>query len=126
MTELMWARETNIRSILHGTNDKRFSFPEDSSFVVTEGIQHVGVVVGVDRNEAGEVVNYHLLHGRRTGLAAAITGIETESKDKHLREEKSNHPAFGNGNQQWVAMARILNPSMQTDFPDLNLPSSTP
>lgn len=95
-----------------GTNGKRFSFPEDSSFVVTEGIQHMGVVVGVDRNDAGEVINYHLFHGRRTGLVAAITGIESEGKYNHLRKEKPRHPSFGNGNQQWVAVARILNPAM--------------
>ncbi len=101
--------------MFYGTNGKRFSFPADSSFVVTEGIQHMGVVVGVDRNDAGEVTNYHLFHGRRTGLVAAITGIETEGKYNHLRKEKPRHPSFGNGNQQWVAVARILNPAMITE-----------
>ena len=98
--------------MFYGTNGRRYTLPTDSSLVVDTDIQHMGVVVDVERNDAGEVVNYHLFHGRRTGLVAAVTGTETEGKYNHLRREKPKHPPFGNGNQQWVAVARILNPAM--------------
>ncbi len=98
--------------MFYGTNGRRYAFPADSSLVVDTDIEHMGVVVDVERDEAGELINYHLFHGRRTGLVAAVTGTETEGKYNHLRREKPNHPPFGNGNQQWVAVARILNPAM--------------
>lgn len=98
--------------MFYGTDGERYQLPQDSARVVDGGIEHMGVVVDVERNDKGEIINYHLFHGRRTGLPAAITGSPIEGRYNHVKKEKPNHPMFGNGNQQWVAVARIFNPAM--------------
>ena len=60
-------------------------------------IEHVGVVVAVNKNKAGKVVSYQLFHGRSPGKAAAIT--------KH--HSINAKPPLGNGKQRWVAVADI-------------------
>ncbi|MCI5146418.1 MAG: hypothetical protein D3923_13045, partial [Candidatus Electrothrix sp. AR3] len=70
------------------------------------GVDHVGVVVSVRKNEAGEVISYQLFHGygKRGQTAASTT-------DWHKRTPtQSIYPPFGNGRQQWVALARLLSP----------------
>ena len=65
-------------------------------------VEHMGIVVEVER-ENGVITNYHMFHGRYTGKPSAITTW-------HVREKKPTHPPFGNGNQQLVAVARLLGP----------------
>ena len=70
------------------------------------GINHMGVVVKVDTNASGEVMSYELFHGYgRKGITpASITNW-------HKREPtRANYPPLGNGREQWVAFARLLNP----------------
>lgn len=68
-------------------------------------IEHVGLVVAVDRDEAGELISYQLFHGRSPGKPAAITNY-------HFREpSRSSYRPFGNGDQQWIGVASIADSS---------------
>ncbi|MCA9733952.1 hypothetical protein KC799_17585 [candidate division KSB1 bacterium] len=68
------------------------------------GINHMGVVVAVHKNEAGEVVQYELFHGHGSpGRTPAST------TNYHLRvPTRPEYPVFGNGHEQWVAFAPIV------------------
>ena len=93
--------------LFYGHNAKRYEkFTADDLFGSPEKkgyIEHMGVVVRVERDAEGTITNYHLFHGRRTGKPSKITTW-------HVREKKPVHPPYGNGNQQWVAVARLLGP----------------
>ena len=68
------------------------------------GIEHMGVVVSVDKDAAGQVVSYQLFHGQTYGKIASRTNF-------HLRKPtRPGLPPFGNWNQQWIAFARLLSP----------------
>lgn len=60
------------------------------------GIEHMGVVVGIERDERGKLRSYSLFHGRTYGEVAAAT-------NHHTREM-----GFGNDEQPWVAVARVV------------------
>lgn len=66
------------------------------------GINHVGVVTEVEEKN-GEIVGYSLFHGQRPGKLASTTQY-------HKREYRNrpNYPAYGNGTEQWVAVAPIV------------------
>ena len=97
--------------IFYGHNAKRYeNFTAEDLIGTPEKkgyIEHMGVVVNVERDEAGTITNYHLFHGRSTGKPSKITTW-------HVREKKPVHPPYGNGNQQWVAVARIIGPGTRT------------
>ena len=78
-------------------------FSVDDLLTPQKGIAHLGVVVKVHTNESGDVVHYELFHGHgRKGITAASV------TDWHKRTPtKTGYPPFGNGRQQWVAVARI-------------------
>ncbi len=62
----------------------------------------MGVVISVQEDKRGRVVSYRMFHGRKSGNIAKAT--------THLRHYHSkSYPAYGNGSQQWVAVARIVN-----------------
>ena len=71
--------------------------------VAPGGINHMGVVVSVERNKKGRVTAYSLFHGRRPGKLASITRY-------HRREYRNRpeYPPYGNGTEQWVAVAELL------------------
>lgn len=70
-------------------------------------INHVGVVVEVERDEDGIVSNYHLFHGRRPGKVAGISRW-------HNREPSHDeYPPYGNGTEQWIAFAPLIGPATQ-------------
>lgn len=78
-------------------------FSVDDLLTPRKGIAHLGVVVKVHKNESGQVVYYELFHGhgRKGVTAASVT-------DWHKRTPtRTDYPPFGNGRQQWVAIARI-------------------
>jgi hypothetical protein len=83
------------------------NFAVEKLFLPKVGINHMGVVVKVDTNASGEVMSYELFHGYgRKGITPAST------TNWHLRvPTRPTYPPFGNGREQWVAMARLLNPS---------------
>ena len=72
-------------------------------------VEHMGIVTEVERgivNGEEVIVNYHLFHGRYPGRPSAITKW-------HPMKETAEHPPYGNGNQQWVAVARMLSPGSE-------------
>lgn len=78
------------------------NFTANDLFLRSRGIEHMGVVVDVQKDRKGRVVSYRMFHGRKTGSIAKVT--------LHKRQYSSkSYPAYGNGSQQWVAMARIVN-----------------
>ncbi|WP_339136434.1 MAG: hypothetical protein WGN25_00945 [Candidatus Electrothrix sp. GW3-4] len=85
------------------------NFTVDDLVATRAGIDHVGVVVRVQRDEDGEVSNYRLFHGHgRKGKTFA------SATNWHRREPtRASYPPFGNGRQQLVAAARIVRPEEQ-------------
>ena len=78
-------------------------FSADDLLLPQKGIDHIGVVVKVHRNESGQVLNYDLFHGHgsKGKTPASIT-------DWHKRTpSRAGYPPLGNGRQQWVAIARL-------------------
>ncbi|MCW5204961.1 hypothetical protein VU02_03435, partial [Desulfobulbus sp. N2] len=78
-------------------------FSIDDLLVPQKGIDHLGVVVKVHRNESGQVLHYELFHGHgsKGKTPASIT-------DWHKRTpSRAGYPPLGNGRQQWVAIARL-------------------
>lgn len=75
----------------------------DELLTPQKGIAHLGVVVKVHKNASGQVMHYELFHGhgRKGKTPASVT-------DWHKRTPTRNgYPPFGNGRQQWVAVARL-------------------
>jgi hypothetical protein len=68
------------------------------------GIYHVGVVVRTYRDGKGKLTGYELFHGhgRRGKTKASVT------KWHKRRPTRAGYPPFGNGRQQLVAMAQIV------------------
>lgn len=64
-------------------------------------VHHVGVVVDVERDEAGRVQSYRVFHGRQPGLTASITNHHT----------RASSPPLGNGPDPLVAIAAV-NPQL--------------
>jgi len=70
-----------------------------------KGIEHMGVVVSVEKDANGVVTSYKLFHGQTYGKIASVS-------NHHKRKPTRAYlPPYGNWNQQWVAFARIINPS---------------
>ena len=70
-------------------------------------VEHVGVVVSVERDAGGDLVGYRLFHGRSPGKPAGIT-------DYHLREPtRPTHRPFGNWDQQWIGVAPLAHSSLR-------------
>jgi hypothetical protein len=94
--------------LFYGQRDSVYkNFEAEELFQPRTGINHVGVVVAVTKNDSGQVESYRLFHGHgSTGkTAASIT-------DYHWRvPTRPAYPPFGNGREQWVAFALLVNPS---------------
>ncbi|WPD20865.1 MAG: hypothetical protein SD837_11715 [Candidatus Electrothrix scaldis] len=90
--------------IFFGRNGSVYEdFSVDDLLTPRKGIAHLGVVVKVHKDKSGKVLHYELFHGygRKGITAASVT-------DWHKRTPTRNgYPPFGNGRQQWVAVARI-------------------
>jgi rare lipoprotein A len=86
-------------------NRKYKNFKANDLFIRGRGINHLGVVVSVDRDAKGRVVSYKLFHGRRPGKPSGITNF-------HKRKPtRSSYPPLGNGTEQWVAIAPLVKQS---------------
>ncbi|MBX2870680.1 MAG: hypothetical protein KTR30_01230 [Saprospiraceae bacterium] len=85
---------------------QRISYPNATlaDLIAEDGIEHMGVVTEVDTDENGVVKSYKLFHGRSTGKIAGRTGHH------HRKTSRETYPPYGNGDQQWVAMAWLLTP----------------
>ncbi|MCI5128342.1 MAG: hypothetical protein D3907_07535 [Candidatus Electrothrix sp. AUS3] len=68
-----------------------------------KGIAHLGVVVDVHKNKAGQVEHYELFHGhgRKGKTTASVTNWHKRTPTR------TSYPPFGNGQQQWVAVASL-------------------
>jgi hypothetical protein len=90
--------------LFFGYRDKKYKNINPTALFGSAGIEHMGVVVDVQRDKYQRVIGYGLFHGQTTGKIASITRF-------HLRTPtRPNLPPFGNWNQQWVAFARIVKP----------------
>lgn len=89
--------------MFYGYQDKTYkNFTAEDLFVPGLGINHMGVVVKVIVDDQRQVVNYHLFHGRRPGYPSQVTQF-------HRRQQRrANYPPFGNGREQWVAIAPLV------------------
>ncbi|CAK8720921.1 NlpC/P60 family protein [Candidatus Electrothrix aarhusensis] len=85
----------------NGSVYKDFSI--DDLLVPQKGIDHLGVVVKVHRDESGQVLDYELFHGhgRKGKTPASITNWHKRTPSR------VGYPPLGNGRQQWVAIARL-------------------
>ncbi len=87
--------------VFYGQQGKRYKKPTINLLTSREGVQHIGLVVEVERDANGKLLNYGLFHGHgKTGVQAADITYFHRWKDSHL--------AYGNGNQQIVGIANIL------------------
>ena len=70
---------------------------------VQGGIEHMGTVVDVEKDGAGNVIGYTMFHGRNPRHPAGTT----KHKLKNVSFSRGVLPPFGNWDQQWVAVANI-------------------
>ncbi len=92
--------------MFYGQSGKSYTNPTIAEITSSSsGIQHIGVVVEVVKEEAsGQVQSYSLFHGRSTGKIASRT-------DYHERKpSRTGLPPFGNWKQHLVAVGYILTP----------------
>lgn len=68
-------------------------------------VDHLGIVVSVERDAEGRLLSYQLFHGRVPGKPAAITNSHRR------RPSRPTFPPFGNGEQHWIGLARLVNAS---------------
>jgi len=73
-------------------------FTAEDLFVQGTGINHMGVVVDVVRDDSGNLQRYSLFHGRNPKYPASTTTYH----------KITSKPPFGNGSEKWVAYAPIL------------------
>jgi hypothetical protein len=89
--------------LFYGYPGKKYkNFKAEELFVRGTGIDHVGVVVEVERDAKGKIKNYHLFHGRNPRHPAGIT------KYHYFKPGRDSYPPLGNGSQQWVAFAPLV------------------
>lgn len=70
------------------------------------GINHVGVITEVKKDKEGIVESYSLFHGQRPGKMASTTKYH-----KRTYRNRKDYPPYGNGSEQWVAIAPIVKPN---------------
>lgn len=68
-------------------------------------VYHLGIVVAVERDAEGKVISYQLFQGRAPGKTAVTT------KFHWRRPARPTFPPFGNGEQQWIGLARLVSAS---------------
>ncbi len=90
--------------LFFGYRDKKYKNIKPAQLFTSFGIEHMGVVVDVQYDSYQRVMSYGLFHGQTTGKIASVTRFHQRNPTR------PNLPPFGNGNQQWVAFARIVKP----------------
>lgn len=96
--------------LFYGYQNRRYKrFSAQDLFVHGTGINHMGVVVDVVRDNAGNVLTYTLFHGHGRRARPAKPGTYASITNWHRRKPTRNtYTPFGNGTQQWIAVARLL------------------
>lgn len=92
--------------LFYGRQRKRYPSGFDLAALLDPrgGIKHMGVVIDVSRDRSGRVVSYRLFHGhgKRGVTPAGVT-------DYHRRSpSRPSYSPYGNGTQQWVAVASLV------------------
>jgi len=88
-----------------GINYTPVNLTVDTLLTRKRGIEHMGVVVSVKKDNSGQAISYELFHGQTHGKIASTT------KHHERNPSRSTYKPFGNAEQQWIAVARLLNPS---------------
>lgn len=87
--------------VFYGQQGKRYKQPSIQELSGAGGVQHIGVVVEIERDTKGKLLNYGLFHGHgKSGIQPADITYFHRWKDSHL--------AYGNGTQQIVGVSTIL------------------
>ena len=95
--------------MFYGQTDKQYSNPSiDELTTRGVGIMHIAVVTKVEKDDAGNVTKYTIMHGRNTKYTASRTGGNCDCGGSTAKQH-AKFP-FGNWNQPWVAMANIETP----------------
>ena len=93
--------------MFYGKHGKTYRNPSIEKLVKDGvGIEHMGVVVEVEKDSAGRVTNYHLFHGQRTGKRSATTKRHFRNRSS-VNNGQKYHP-LGNWKQQLVAIAPLI------------------
>lgn len=71
-------------------------------------IMHIAVVTEVEKDEAGNVIKYTMMHGRNSKYPASRSAGNYDGPGGY-KTAFAKFP-FGNWNQQWVAVAQIATP----------------
>jgi len=87
-----------------GINYTATNLTADTLLMRERGIEHLGVVVSIKKDAAGQLLGYELFHGQTYGKIASTT------RHHERNPSRSSYMPFGNAEQQWVAVARLLNP----------------
>ena len=69
-----------------------------------KGIEHIGVVTEVKRDDQGNITGYVMFHGRRPGVHAQRSHYHA------VKPPRLGYPVLGNWNQEWLAVANIMTP----------------
>ena len=95
--------------MFYGQTDKQYSNPSiDELTTRGVGIMHIAVVTKVEKDDAGNVTKYTIMHGRNTKYTASRTGGNCDCGGSTAKQHVKF--PFGNWNQPWVAMANIETP----------------
>ena len=95
--------------MFYGQTDKQYSNPSiDELTTRGVGIMHIAVVTKVEKDDAGNVTKYTIMHGRNTKYTASRTGGNCDCGGSTAKQHVKF--PFGNWNQAWVAMANIETP----------------
>lgn len=71
-------------------------------------IMHIATVISVEKDDAGNVIKYTMMHGRNTKVPASYSGGNCDCGGTTAKQHVKF--PFGNFNQQWVAVANIETP----------------
>lgn len=76
------------------------------------GINHMGTVTAVERNDSGEVVRYHIYHGHgKDGTPASVTKAHYwKWPDTYLAGGTKSYPPFGYWKQRVVGIGTLVEP----------------
>lgn len=85
-----------------GQWNKKYTSLNIDVITSSKGIQHMGVVTEIVRNDAGEAIGYKMMHGRSSGKVAKRT--------LHLKNPPPGTSGLGHWKQQLVAVANIMTP----------------
>lgn len=88
--------------MFYGRRNKTYPKVTIENITAVDGIEHIGVVTAVKKNKEGVITNYTLFHGRSSGKIASRT------THHHLNPSRKGIPAYGNWNQQWVAVGNLI------------------